>query len=202
MTRENNPPAAARWGGSFNPGGVMTSEAPELSAQRVNAVPAGLVHDDEIVILLLRPSLLFIPLACLSSVTLIAIVTLALALLATKLSSWIPWEDTHAYALGAVLAAARLAWQALDWWGRLFVLTDRRIIRRMGVLHISAFEAPLKNIQHTSVFRLMRERLFGLGTIGFATAGSDVFDAFWMMVRQPFAVHRVVVDAIHRYGGR
>lgn len=202
MTRENNPPAAARWGGSFNPGGVMTSEAPELSAQRVNAVPAGLVHDDEIVILLLRPSLLFIPLACLSSVTLIAIVTLALALLATKLSSWIPWEDTHAYALGAVLAAARLAWQALDWWGRLFVLTDRRIIRRMGVLHVSAFEAPLKNIQHTSVFRLMRERLFGLGTIGFATAGSDVFDAFWMMVRQPFAVHRVVVDAIHRYGGR
>ena len=202
MTCENNPPAAARWGGSFNPGGVMTSEAPELSAQRVNAVPAGLVHDDEIVILLLRPSLLFIPLACLSSVTLIAIVTLALALLATKLSSWIPWEDTHAYALGAVLAAARLAWQALDWWGRLFVLTDRRIIRRMGVLHISAFEAPLKNIQHTSVFRLMRERLFGLGTIGFATAGSDVFDAFWMMVRQPFAVHRVVVEAIHRYGGR
>ena len=202
MTRENNPPAAARWGGSFNPGGVMTSEAPELSAQRVNAVPAGLVHDDEIVILLLRPSLLFIPLACLSSVTLIAIVTLALALLATKLSSWIPWEDTHAYALGAMLAAARLAWQALDWWGRLFVLTDRRIIRRMGVLHVSAFEAPLKNIQHTSVFRLMRERLFGLGTIGFATAGSDVFDAFWMMVRQPFAVHRVVVDAIHRYGGR
>ncbi len=202
MTRENDPPAAARWGRSFSAGGVMTSEAPELSAQRVNAVPAGLVHVDEIVILLLRPSLLFIPLACLSSVTLIAIVTLALALLATKLSSWIPWEDTHAYALGAVLAAARLAWQALDWWGRLFVLTDRRIIRRMGVLHVSAFEAPLKNIQHTSVFRLMRERLFGLGTIGFATAGSDVFDAFWMMVRQPFAVHRVVVDAIHRYGGR
>ena len=82
----------------------MTSEAPELSAQRVDAVPAGLVHDDEIVILLIRPSLLFIPLACLSSVTLIAIATLALALLATKLSTWIPWEDTHAYALGVVLA--------------------------------------------------------------------------------------------------
>ncbi len=200
MTCENDPPAAARWGGSFNAGGVMTSEAPELSAQRVDAVPAGLVHDDEIVILLLRPSLLYIPLACLTSLTLIAVVTLALALLATKLS-WIPWVDSHAYALGVVLAAARLAWQALDWWGRLFILTDRRIIRRMGVLHVCAFEARLKSIQHTSVFRLLRERLFGLGTIGFATAGSDVFDAFWVMVRQPFAVHRVVVDAIHRYGG-
>ncbi len=201
MTRENNPPAAARWGGSVNPGGVMTSEAPELSAQRVDAVPEGLVHDDEIVILLLRPSLLYIPLACLTSLTLIAVVTLALALLATKLS-WIPWVDSHAYALGAVLAAARLAWQALDWWGRLFILTDRRIIRRMGVLHVCAFETRLNSIQHTSVFRLLRERVFGLGTIGFATAGSDVFDAFWVMVRQPFAVHRVVVDAIHRYGGR
>ncbi len=62
------------------------------------------------------------------------------------------------------------------------------------------FEAPLRNIQHTSVFQPLRERLFGLGTIGFATAGSDVFDAFWVMVRQPFAVHRTVIEAVQRYG--
>ncbi len=72
--------------------------------------------------------------------------------------------------------------------------------RRMGVLRVSVFEAPLRNIQHTSVFRLLRERLFGLGSIGFATAGSDVFDAFWVTVRQPFGVHRTVVEAIRRYG--
>ena len=37
-------------------------------------------------------------------------------------------------------------------------------------------------------------------TCGFATAGSDVFDAFWVTIRQPFAIHREVVEAIERYG--
>jgi hypothetical protein len=69
----------------------------------------------------------------------------------------------------------------------------------MGVLRVAVFQTQLKNIQHTSVFTRVRERLFGLGTIGFATSGSDVFEAFWLMIRQPFAVHRTVVEAIERY---
>jgi hypothetical protein len=81
-----------------------------------------------------------------------------------------------------------------------YVLTDRRIIRRMGVLRMSIFESPLRNIQHTSVYARLRERLFGLGTIAFATAGSDAFDALWVMVRRPFDVHRTVNEAIRRYG--
>jgi hypothetical protein len=80
------------------------------------------------------------------------------------------------------------------------MLTDRRIISRGGVLRLSVFETQLKNIQHTSVFASVRERVLGLGTIGFATAGSDTFEAFWTMVRNPFAVHKTVVDAIRRYG--
>jgi hypothetical protein len=112
----------------------------------------------------------------------------------------IPWQETHAYGLGVAAAAGRLLWQCLEWWCRIYVLTDRRVIRRMGVLRVSVFEAPLRNLQHTSVFRLLRERLFGLGSIGFATAGSDVFDAFWVMVRQPFVVHRTVVESVRRYG--
>ncbi|MHC4415684.1 MAG: PH domain-containing protein [Planctomycetota bacterium] len=179
----------------------LLTEASELSAERVEAMlPAGLIHDDEIVILLLRPSLLFVPLACLGSLTFIAIMTLALALVALRVP-WIPWGEAQAYGLGVAAAAGRLLWQALEWWCRVYVLTDRRVVRRMGVLRVAVFEAQLRNIQHTSVFMPIRERLFGLGSIGFATAGSDVFDAFWVMVRSPFVVHRVVVEAIQRYGG-
>ncbi len=93
-----------------------------------------------------------------------------------------------------------MLWQCAEWWCRVYVLTDRRVLRRTGVLRVSVFEASLRNIQHTSVFMPLRERLFGLGTIGFATAGSDVFDALWVMVRQPFAVHKVVVETMQRYG--
>lgn len=172
----------------------------ELTAGRLESIlPAELIEDDEVVILLLRPSLLFVPLASLGGLMAIAVVVLVLALVAENFA-WIPWREGHVYGLGVAAAALRLLWQCLEWWCRIYVLTDRRVIRRMGVLRVSVFEAPLRNIQHTSVFRLLRERIFGLGSIGFATAGSDVFDAFWVMVRQPFAVHRTVVEAIRRYG--
>ena len=174
-------------------------DTPELTASPITAaLPAGLVEDDEVVILLLRPSPLYILLASLGSLLVIAVVTLAMMYLGRL--SGVAWIDTLAFGLGITIGIVRLAWQGLEWWNRLYVLTDRRVIRRKGVLRPSVFETKLRDIQHTSVFQLLRERTFGLGSIGFASAGSDVFDAFWVMIRQPFAVHRTIVEAIERYG--
>ncbi len=179
---------------------AANTDTGELAPHAVEtALPAGLIQEDEVVILLLRPSLLFVALACLGSLAVIAIVMLGMALLAARVS-WTPWTEAQAYALGVAVAAARLLWQVLEWWSRVYVLTDRRVLRRVGVIRVAVFEANLRNIQHTSVFMPLRERLFGLGTIGFATSGSDVFDAFWEMIRLPFAVHKMVVETIDRYG--
>ena len=186
----------ARWAAA-SPG---ATDAPELAAQQIeSSLPAGTIDDDELIILLLRPSLLYVGLSSLASLTIIAVVTLTLALMAIRIA-WMPWSEPAAYALGAVVAACRVLWQCVEWWGLVYVLTDRRVMRRSGVLRVTVFDAPLRNIQHTSVFQPLRERLFGLGSIGFATAGSDVFDAFWVMIRQPFAVHKVVMETIERYG--
>ena len=78
--------------------------------------------------------------------------------------------------------------------------TDRRIIRRMGTWRITVFETPLRRIHHASVFATVRERLFGLGTLGFATTDSEYYEAFWVMLRDPVTVQRIVVNAIKRYG--
>jgi hypothetical protein len=182
-----------------SPGVALNTGEIGLTPTRAQALlPADLISDDEIIVLLLRPSLLYIPLASAGALVLIAMLTFALAYLARF--SWIGWSDTQAFTLGFGLAAIRLGWQLLEWWSRLYVLTDRRVIRRMGVLRVMVFEAELKNIQHTSIFATLRERFFGLGTIGFATSGSDVFDAFWVMIRRPYSVHRIVNDAIRKYG--
>ncbi len=161
-----------------------------------------LVRDDEIIIMMIRPSILFVFLPTIGMLLAIAAITLALAFLAAKFPQVVGWSETSAFALGIILIAIRLGWQFLDWANRVYVLTDRRVIRRMGVLRVSVFEASLTNIQHTSVFMRFRERVLGLGSIGFATSGSDVFDAFWVTIRNPFAVHATVVKAIERYGRR
>ncbi len=166
--------------------------------QASTLLPAELIQEDEVVILLLRPSLWYIPLASFGSLVFIALITFMLAYMSRL--PWVNWSDLLAFGFGLALASLRLSWQALEWYSRVYVLTDRRIIRRMGVLRVAVFETQLKNIQHTSIFRSMRERIFGLGSIGFATAGSDVFEAFWEMINRPFAVHRIVVKTIEKYG--
>lgn len=164
-------------------------------------LPEGLLQGDELVILRIRPSLLYVPLSCATGLIVIALAAVFLAYLSRTLA-WIPWTDVQAFALGILVGAMRLGWQGLEWYSRVYVLTDRRIIRRMGVLRMAVFQTPLTCIQHTSVFSTLRERVLGLGTIGFATAGTGVFEAYWVMIRDPFGVHKIVVETMERYGKR
>ncbi len=180
------------------PAGV--ADAPAIAAPAPPGAFTASLAPDEIVILFLRPSLLFIPLSSLG--TLAASTTLAAFLAYLSHFRWSPWSESHALAIGLIVAGMRLAWATLDWWMHAFALTDRRVIARRGILRTALYEAPLSRIQNTIVVQSLRERVFGLGTIGFATAGRGTFDAFWEMVASPFRVHRTVLDALERYGRR
>lgn len=198
MTKTGDSGAVLSEGAGAGATGVEADDV--IDARAAAMLPADLLHDDEIIILMLRPSVLYVILNSITSLALIGLLTFLLAYLARFSTPLVLWTDAEAFVIGAMLVTLRLAWQTLDWFSRVYVLTDRRIIRRMGVLRVAIFQADLKMIQHTSVFRRVRERAFGLGTIGFATAGSDVYEAFWVMIAQPFRVHKTVVEAIRRYG--
>ena len=121
---------------------------------------------DEVVILVRRPSLLYIPLSSLGTLLAAAIIGLALAYLSHF--PWIGWNEGHAIFIGATIATLRLGWAAIDWWFHLYALTDRRLLARYGVFRTALYEAPLSRIQNTIVVQSLRERIFALGTIGFA----------------------------------
>ena len=171
---------------------------PAVQAPLVPAAVQSALSPDEIVILVLRPSLLYIPLSSLGTLGASAIIAATLAWASTY--AWSNWSEAAGSAVGVIVAVARLAWAWLDWSMHVFVLTDRRVIARRGILRTALYEAPLVRIQNTVVVQSLRERIFGLGTIGFATAGRSTFDAYWEMVRRPFVVHGQVLDAIRRYG--
>lgn len=177
--------------------------AAPAAAAAVPALPQSVqaaLSPDETVLLVLKPSMLFIPLSSLG--TLLASLIVALLLAYSAQFAWSPWTDAHAVAVGGTVAALRLARAWFEWWGHVYVLTDRRVIARRGILRTVMQEAPLPRLQNTVVVQSLRERVFGLGTIGFATAGRSTFDAFWETVRQPFAVHRAVLETVERYGRR
>ncbi len=174
-----------------------TDAAPEVSARATAMLPAQVLQPGELIILLLKPSPWFIVLDALGSIAwLIAIVAAALLIDATGLTH-VGRRDL--VLLGAALVGMRLFWQFLEWLGRVYVLTDRRVIRVEGVLRIHIFETALRNVQHTSTRFSLRERLFGLGTLSFATAGTGIVEAYWRMIAHPLDIHRIVIQTLDRY---
>ena len=162
-------------------------------------LPADVLQDDEVILYIGRPSMLYVPLMSATSVASLVGLSFFLAWLSHYVQQWSGVSDTAIIVSGLSLCMVRLVWQTLDWYGRIHVLTDQRLLTRTGVVRVNIFQTRLRNVQHTTIFCRMRERCFGLGTIAFATSGSGAFETFWLMVRNPVEVQRKVVEAMNRY---
>lgn len=178
--------------------GDTTSDAVEITVP--SPALQQILQEDETVLLVLRPSPWFVLLDGLGVYLLILIVALFLAWLGHQ--PWAPLviPESQVFPFFASLIILRVIWKVLDWANRIYVLTDRRVIRRRGVILLSIVEAPLRRIQHSAIYARFLERIFGLGTIGFATAGSGGFEVVWELIGVPVTIHARILEAIERYG--
>lgn len=162
-----------------------------------SVLPSSVLHDDETVLILAKPSLWFIPLT--SARFAIATVLLSAVLVRIfdlDLASRISPNQMALFATVAVLI--RLVWAALVWTSHVYVLTNRRIITIKGVVNVVIFQASLKKIQRTVLYKPWYLRIFGLGTIGFATAATETFDSTWVMIPRPMQTHDQIVAEMNR----
>jgi len=159
-----------------------------------------LLDDHEAILLVLKPSLLYIPLSCLGSILVILGFTAGFVLLAATGRLALDLANSDAITVGLGFLALRLGWQALDWGGRTYALTDRRILVQEGVLERSLVQIPLSRVDRVAVTRTRRERLFGLGTLVFTVRDRDGCAAAWLVIRDPDAAHDTVHHALRRYG--
>ena len=125
-----------------------------LAVENQPFIVSSLVADGETVLMVIRPSLWMVSLWSIGALGVIAGIVFALAWASSF--PWAGWTESQAFGLGLVLAGIRLVWQFLDWMNRLYVLTDRRVIRRRGIFQVDVFEARLDRIQQTSVLQLVR----------------------------------------------
>lgn len=161
-----------------------------------SVIPQKLITDGETVILAIKPSLWFILLV--SGRWLIAAALTVIA--AHLLEPVLEYRFTTRIVQFAVLASAvRLLIGTMEWLGRVYVLTDRRIMRLKGVIHIDLFECQLSRIQQVVLSLPLAERALFCGTIVFYTAGTDMPDAAWQTVARPAAVYQTVLETIEKY---
>ncbi|MFG0253392.1 MAG: PH domain-containing protein [Phycisphaerales bacterium JB038] len=179
---------------------TLSSEAaPAAEEIAATSLPLRVLDEGEVVILNLRPHPLYIvlqPLGTLAALVILTAVAYWIISLGPSSAGGMPLLG-----LGGLLVLARLGWSYLEWFNRIYVLTDRRVIRRKGVLRVSVFQAPLRRIQHLTLYFSIRERAFQLGTVGFSTAGTGIPEAYWIMVAKPVEVHRIIQETIDKYSG-
>ncbi len=165
------------------------------SAALASPIAAGeLVGGDETVILAIRPSLWFIAIGLLPAIPVAALAVIAL--LAMSLAEDIPWDTAQAIAAGAVILGVRGAWQAYDWFGRAYVLTDRRIVVRAGIVTHTA-SCTLAEVAALGDASRLGERWVRCGSIGVMRGAPRVRRRSWRAARDAAASGRGMRDVAH-----
>lgn len=204
MTPDTLPPSAKSRRARLYPRDARAAEpAPPDTTEPTQArvmmlLPADLLQGGEAVILLLKPSPWYILLESIGVMIVLAVfMAIGLWLQSHGYNSSLSGRDLLLLVFG--LGSIQLFWQFLEWLSRVYVLTDQRVIRVKGVLRVQVFETQLRNVQHTHATFSLRERLFGLGSIHIATAGTGDIEASWVMLAKPLEAHRILVQALNRY---
>jgi hypothetical protein len=188
--------------------GVAFNAAAAAGAENVAIVPprsatsiatlltSHLLQDGEVVLLILKPSLWFILLSALRFIAVVLISMITAALL--NRYQYLPGQNLTYQELGLFVLGGRVMWAVLQWMGRLYILTDLRIIRLSGVFSLEIFDCPLRKVARTRLVRSMRERLTATGTIEIIPADDSLPINSWSTIARPVQVHEQVVAAINR----
>ena len=159
------------------------------------AVPEGLLDEGEVVILAVRPSAWFVVLVSWPVVVLSALVAAGGVLVGHLVYLEPTWRAVPAIALGVV--GLRLILGTLQWGGRWYILTNRRVLRTSGRLGGEVFQCPLKEVQNTLLVAGFGEKPLGLRTLLFNVKGRNA-DAGWVNLLQADQIQQVVEETLRQ----
>lgn len=111
---------------------------------------------------------------------LVLIIASAAAAFVAAYVNTLNWEQTATNIVFAVIAAIWLilvgwltVWPFLNWWTTHFVITDRRVMYRHGLLTRSGIDIPLARINSVEFRHGLLDRIFRTGTLIIESASQD-----------------------------
>lgn len=165
--------------------------AAPLASPMASLLTRHLLRDGEVILLVLKPSVLFIVLSSLRFIAATLIVAIAARI-------WMQ-ASTHLCAEATVFCiVGRLMLATLNWIGRLYVLTDQRVLRISGVLNVDICDCPLRKVARTRVLRTFREKLLRLGSIEIIPQEEERPCALWQTIARPIEINEQVSETIRK----
>jgi hypothetical protein len=151
------------------------------------------IRDGEVVLLALKPSRWFILLSSLRFVAVVAIVALGLIASERRYNREWFWVEAAIFLIGG-----RIMWAVLQWMGRLYVLTDMRVIRLSGVFRLEIFDCALRKVARTQVTASVKERVCATGSIEIIPSDEQCATGVWQTVPRPVEVNEMIVSTINK----
>jgi uncharacterized membrane protein YdbT with pleckstrin-like domain len=162
--------------------------------------PRRYLHDDEEIVVDLKPHLWFLIPDLFLELVLVAIGVVAAQLINPgngNTNGWINW----AAALLGIVGLLRFLWTFLKWFNTHFVVTTDRLIYRSGILAKTGKEIPLERINDIAFNQTIFERMVGAGDLLIESGGEQGQQRF-TNVRKPFDVQNEIYRQIERSSAR
>ena len=155
------------------------------SKRRGDAVcPPQWLGEGESVHLIVRPSAWWIVIELRSIAAVSLFMAIVLGWTAT-LATWVPWTTLGVWWAAVAIVAVSSVWRWAQWIAKAYILTNRRIVVRGGVLRRYVIEMPVARLQQTAMTQSVVERVTGCGTLSFASAGTGAYDIAWETLSRP-----------------
>lgn len=155
------------------------------------------LRDGETVLLVLKPSLWFILFQSIVFAASVGLFLFCASVVGERVFSL--HRVVHLEA-GIFVIAGRVMWSVLQWMGRLYVLTDQRVIRLAGVFSVDLHDCPLRRISRTQVITGLKDRICRVGSIEIVPKdeAENLALGSWQTIGQPIEVNEQIVAALRR----
>lgn len=174
---------------------VHVDANPAATVEEAPAAQIELLDQDEIVELSIKPSLWFVPIVSARVVVLVGAVA-AVATVVMRGSS--PVLAMYVVPLAVLAALLRVVIASLQWASRVYVLTNRRVMRFSGVLSVDIADCRLARIGRTNLRLTTVQRGLGLGSICMSEAEDSEPAIVWDHVAKAGEIYAKLIRAIKK----
>lgn len=176
-------------------GAVHADAGVAAPVEEIRARPFALLDGGEIIELSIKPSAWQVAIVAGRFVTACAVLFALTCAFAAPSQSLMGAAAASLFGVAAVL---RVGEAALQWATRLYVLTNRRVLRFRGVLAVEVQECPLARVGKVELLESGVQRRLRLGTIRMSALDGDSGSCVWEHLAQPRAVYQTLLRAIRR----
>lgn len=164
------------------------------------AIPERILRDGEQIILAVKPSAWFILLDSIQTLIILGVMA-AFVMLIDVVGIYLPAEIRRGLLMGLLLGIGlTVLFSGFRWLGRLYVLTDRRLLRIYGFVRVSVYECELSRISSVDVIAGLAERIVGIGSLRFEIKDNPYTNPDWINISHVQNVAEEVRAAVSRAG--